>query len=52
MQVTVTVPDQFAEVSENLGITPSEYLIALASQEIIRHFKEQKESPTKSLLLG
>lgn len=54
MQVTVNVPDDFAKVAKEKGWANAEsFLAALASQEIIRHFNEQKgNNPQKQLLHG
>lgn len=52
MQVTITIADEFKEVVDKLGLTPEAYLTALASQEIMRHFREAKEGKQKNLLFG
>lgn len=52
MQITITIADEFKEVAQKLRLTPEAFLTALASQEIITHFREQKSGKTAQLLLG
>ena len=52
MQLTITVPDEFEDVAKEMGMTAATYLSALANQEIMKHFREQKDGKSSKLLLG
>lgn len=52
MELTITVPDQFEDVAKELGMTAETYLTTLANQEIMKHFREQKDGKSAKLLLG
>lgn len=52
MELTITVPDQFEDVAKANGMTAETYLTTLANQEIMKHFREQKDGKSAKLLLG
>lgn len=52
MQLTINVPDQFEDIAKEHGLTAESYLSTLANQEIMRHFREQKDGKSSKLLFG
>ena len=52
MKVTITISDEFAEVAKKLGMSPEAFLTGLANQEMMKHFREQKDGSSSKLLLG
>lgn len=52
MQVTITISEEFAEVAKKLGMSPEAFLTGIASQEMMKHFREQKDGKSAKLLFG
>lgn len=52
MQLTINVPEQFEDIAKEHGLTAEAFLSTLANQEIMKHFREQKEGKSSKLLLG